>query len=120
MKRLWVIIFFTMFAPVFADTFTSRATVVTQDGELSTGQVVYLVSIERAGAEYMVHRFCILAVDKYREYRFVYDTPSGSDVIHVPQNVIDIADEKTNRMLEEKYHFYKPQVFVVGVLNEVD
>lgn len=118
MKRLWVVIFFTMFAPVFADTFTSRATVVTQDGELSTGQVVYLVSIERAGAEYMIHRFCILAVDKYREYRFVYDTPSGSDVIHVPQNVIDIADEKTNRMLEEKYHFYKPQLFVVGVLNE--
>ena len=116
MSKKWVVILTLLIAwKVQAETFTNRATVVTQDGELIDGAIVYVLSIERQGAEYMVHRFCVLEVDRWHEYRLSYDTGSGADVIHVPYQVLDIAEAETNKVLENKYHFYKPQLWLLGV-----
>lgn len=99
----------------WADTFTNRAVIITQDGELKNGEVVYVVSIEKKGENYMVNRFCFLEIDRWHECRLTYDTPSGSDVIHVPHNILDIAEEEVNRQAAGKYSFYKPQVWTIGV-----
>lgn len=101
-----------------ADIYTKQAVVVTQDGDLTEGQVVYVVSIERKGAVYMVHRFCVLEIDRYHEYKFTWESREGGGVIHVPHNVLDIAGTEINREVEEKYHFYRPQVWTIGIMTE--
>lgn len=88
-----------------ADLYSNKAVIVTQDGDLITGQIVYVVGVEKKNAFLMVHRFCILQVDKYHEYSLTYGTLEKSETIHIPFNILNIANYKINKQVEEKYHF---------------
>ena len=101
-----------------ADTYTNWIKIITQDSYLSDGALVYILSIEKEGYDYPLNIFAIMNKKSWSHCTFSYNTPSGSDVIHVPLHILDIADEATNMKFEIDYHFYKPQAWMIGVLDE--
>lgn len=101
-----------------AETYTNWIKIITQDSDLNDGAIVYVLSIEKEGYDYPVNRFAVMRKKSWSHCTFMYDTPSGSDVIHVPMHILDIADETTNMKFEIDYHFYKPQAWMIGVENE--
>lgn len=120
LKRKLILILLTVTVSVFcnADTYTNWIKIITQDCDLSDGALVYILSIEKEGYDYPLNRFAIMNKKSWSHCTFSYKTPSGADVIHVPMHVLDIADEVTNLKFEIDYHFYKPQVWMIGVLDE--
>ena len=96
-----------------ADLYSNKAIVVTQDSELLNGEVVYVVAIEKRNAFLIIHRFCILQIEN-NEYKFTYNTVKTSETIHIPYNILNIANYKVNEKFEQKYNFYKPQVWTIG------